>query len=352
MAVYYISNNGCDKNNGLTPETAWATIDHANQNISGGDQILLRCGDIFYGKITLPEGTAENPTVISSYGVGERPQICMYKITTSPEIWTEVQPNIWRTSLLDKANYTGNMYTDDTNVGFIMADGEIHGFRKFEFPDLSVQWDYLCENEFIYVFSEGNPNSLKREIRFSVNGYVITPMGHNIISNLDLCGSGGHGIAGIYHNVQILNCRIHEVGGSILVGYSNPRTRYGNGIEIWQDTENVTIDNCHIINCYDVAFTMQGYPEKGGWSRVSLKNCVMWGNHQSFEIWSRIKKIDGGMFECEFMNNVCIGAGMGWSDGPRPNKDCGAHLLFYATDCSTHDIKVKNLNNQLQIHTK
>jgi hypothetical protein len=33
---------------------------------------------------------------------------------------------------------------------------------------------------------------------------------------------------------------------------------------------------------------------------------------------------------------------MGWSDGPRPNKECGVHLLLYGTGCNTHDIKIRN----------
>ena len=342
MAVYYISGTGDDRRDGLTPETAWKTTDHANRTIAGGDTVLLKRGDTFYGNVTLPAGTADNPTVLSAYGEGAKPKVCLYKITTSPDVWTEVRKNVWRTSLADKANYTGNVYTDDTNVGFLWVGGEIHGWKRFSHDALAAPWEFLCEGRDLYVYSEGNPNKIADEIAFSVNGRCISPSEYNVIEDLDLCGSGGHGIAGTYAEVQVIGCDIHDIGGSELPGYPTPNTRYGNGIELWDDTHDILIDGCTIANCYDVGFTMQGRPQKGGWFRVTLKNCVMWGSHQSFEIWSEKTSEEAGMFDCVFTDNVCIGAGMGWSDGPRPNKPCGVHLLLYGTGCNTHDIKLRN----------
>lgn len=342
MATYYIDGAGDDRNDGLTPETAWKTTDHANRTIAGGDTVLLRRGGIFYGTVKLLSGTGENPTVLGAYGEGDKPKICLYKITTSPDVWTEVRENVWRTSLADTGNYTGNVYTDDTNVGFLWIDGEIKGYKRFSHDTLTGQWEFFCEGKDVYVYSNGNPNELTDSVYFSVNGRCISPSEHNRISDLDLSGSGGHGIAGTYADVQIVNCDIHDIGGSELLGYPHPNTRYGNGIELWDDTHDILIDGCTIANCYDVAFTMQGQPKKGGWYRVTVKNCVMWGSHQSFEIWSNQTTDEAGMFDCAFTDNICIGAGMGWSDGPRPNKECGAHLLLYHTQCSTHDIKLRN----------
>lgn len=342
MAVYYISGTGSDRNDGLTPGTAWKTTDHANRTVAGGDTVLLHRGDTFYGSVKLPSGTEEHPTVLGAYGEGAKPKISLYKITTSPDVWTEVRENVWKTSLADKANYTGNVYTDDTNVGFLLVNGDIKGYKRFSHDTLAAQWEFLCEGKDIYVYSEDNPNEVTDTICFSVNGRCISPSENNRISDLDLCGSGGHGIAGTYADVQIVNCDIHDIGGSELPGYPTPNTRYGNGIELWDDTHDILIDGCRIVNCYDVAFTMQGQPKKGGWRRVTVKNCVMWGSHQSFEIWSNKTTEDDGMFDCAFTDNVCIGAGMGWSDGPRPNKECGVHLLLYHTKCSTHDIKIRN----------
>ncbi|MBQ9997102.1 MAG: hypothetical protein IJP32_12065, partial [Clostridia bacterium] len=160
MAVYYISGTGDDRMDGLTPATAWKTTDHANRTIAGGDTVLLKRGDTFYGNVKLPAGTADNPTVLSAYGEGAKPQISLYKITTSPDVWTEVRKHVWRTTLADKANYTGNVYTDDTNVGFLMVNGEIYGYRRFSHDRLAAPWEFLCEGRDLYVYSEGNPNVL------------------------------------------------------------------------------------------------------------------------------------------------------------------------------------------------
>lgn len=44
--TYYVANNGNDNNNGLTPATAWKTLDHvSDQTFQPGDSILFRRGD-------------------------------------------------------------------------------------------------------------------------------------------------------------------------------------------------------------------------------------------------------------------------------------------------------------------
>lgn len=74
--TYYIDSlNGDDANDGLSPETAWKTIQHDNYVFVPGTQVLLRRGGAYectnvYMSV---DGTKENPIVISSYGEGDRP---------------------------------------------------------------------------------------------------------------------------------------------------------------------------------------------------------------------------------------------------------------------------------------
>ena len=51
MNIYYISNSGCDENNGLSEAAAFKTINRLNKVIKGGDTALFKCGDTFYGNI-------------------------------------------------------------------------------------------------------------------------------------------------------------------------------------------------------------------------------------------------------------------------------------------------------------
>ena len=84
LTAYYISNNGSDANNGLSPATAWQTfaaIERQNYLPSSqsfyqpGDQILFQGGQTFTGQLYFGSsfnwaGTAANPITIGTYGSG------------------------------------------------------------------------------------------------------------------------------------------------------------------------------------------------------------------------------------------------------------------------------------------
>ena len=54
MSTYYVSESGCDNNDGLTPQTPWKTIKKVNTDITGGDVVHFKCGDTFFGQILPP----------------------------------------------------------------------------------------------------------------------------------------------------------------------------------------------------------------------------------------------------------------------------------------------------------
>lgn len=69
---FYISNSGNDNNDGRTPASAWATpLKVTLSSFQPGDHILFEGGGTFNGTVYVDEqGTASNPIVITSYGVG------------------------------------------------------------------------------------------------------------------------------------------------------------------------------------------------------------------------------------------------------------------------------------------
>ncbi len=75
MQTYYLSNNGNDKNTGLSPDAPYKSIERINSlDIKPGDKILLKRGDKFTGSILVKtSGTKEIPIIISSWGEGNRP---------------------------------------------------------------------------------------------------------------------------------------------------------------------------------------------------------------------------------------------------------------------------------------
>lgn len=79
--VYYIdATNGNDSNDGLTPETAWRTIEKVNNSwasINPGDNILLKRGETFTdARLDIKKGgTESNPLTVGAYGSGTKPTI-------------------------------------------------------------------------------------------------------------------------------------------------------------------------------------------------------------------------------------------------------------------------------------
>ncbi|WP_244328858.1 right-handed parallel beta-helix repeat-containing protein [Streptomyces marokkonensis] len=72
--TFYVSPDGDDKNDGMSPEKPWRTLDHADSaRLQPGDRLRLRGGERFRGSITLEDGEAGSPArpvVIDSYGDG------------------------------------------------------------------------------------------------------------------------------------------------------------------------------------------------------------------------------------------------------------------------------------------
>ncbi|MDO5735921.1 MAG: right-handed parallel beta-helix repeat-containing protein [Propionibacteriaceae bacterium] len=70
---------GDDDNDGLTPNTAWASFKNLDRTFHPGDQILLKRGSVFTGEdseLTFQgSGSADAPIVVSAYGEGARPQL-------------------------------------------------------------------------------------------------------------------------------------------------------------------------------------------------------------------------------------------------------------------------------------
>ncbi|MDT9686981.1 right-handed parallel beta-helix repeat-containing protein [Streptomyces sp. P9(2023)] len=72
--TFYVSPDGDDKNDGLSPQKPWKTLDHANAvRFQPGDQLRLKGGERFRGSVSLDKteaGSATRPVVIESYGTG------------------------------------------------------------------------------------------------------------------------------------------------------------------------------------------------------------------------------------------------------------------------------------------
>ena len=135
--AYYVSNDGDDSNDGLTPETAWCTIQKVCEEtgifgtpgvLKHGDAVLFRRGDIFreYQEFAI----ATSGLTFSAYGEGEKPIIThSTENGTGAEKWAlvyedETGMKIWK------------FYRDMTDVAEVVINGgEIVSKRIYEFYD-------------------------------------------------------------------------------------------------------------------------------------------------------------------------------------------------------------------------
>lgn len=351
-SVHFISQAGNDNNDGLTPDTAWATIKNVNSLKPAGHSIVLfRRGDTFYGELVLPSGTE-----IGAYGSGDMPVLTLYKLLNRSGGWVEHRPGIWRIDLGSPATHDGYTATRDANVGFLLVDGVVHPNLKLDLAGLTAPWDFTCDiqNHALYVKAVANPTKLARDIRAAPNGdaggvgggVIRCDQGSNDVHDVRVTGSGGCGIVGSGTDVHIHGCVIDHIGGSQLVLVDpTGATRYGNGISNWINVERWLIEGNEIYEVYDVAWSPQGLDHQG--APVSWKDLTFRGNYahdctQMVEFWS----ISANPASLGFIRIVVEGnrferAGRGTFADVRPNQDVRVHLLTYLLETPV-DITIQN----------
>ncbi len=134
--AYYVSADGDDGNDGLTPETAWRTLQHvmtevggteAEPTIKAGDAVFLRRGDTFRMNDSAFIIESDGIT-FSAYGEGAKPII-----TASSESGTGAEK--WKLVYEDTDGVKiWEFYHDMRDVGMIVLnDGEFLANRVYEY---------------------------------------------------------------------------------------------------------------------------------------------------------------------------------------------------------------------------
>ena len=132
--AYYVSNDGDDNNDGLTPETAWQSVSKLLQELDQregcvlkpGDAIFLRRGDIF--RLPWCLSVSLDNITISAYGEGEKPILTSSSENgAGAEKWELVYED-------DTGKKIWKFYRDmrDTSM-VVLNNGEVISSRVYEF---------------------------------------------------------------------------------------------------------------------------------------------------------------------------------------------------------------------------
>ena len=296
--TYYVSPNGDDTKDGLTPATAWKTMKKVNTLAltSGGVGVLFERGGVWRERLY-----AQGGITYSAYGEGDKP-----KLYGSPENgadaskWTLISENkesgakIWKYSnegMVDVGNivFDGKSYARKTNPRYVDGKFMFDKNTAFEIEkhlDTDLTFFHKADSKLngsnvpdtgatgaIYLrCDKGNPGDLYNEIEFSTRGNVVSIRGNGVtIDNLCIMYGGSHGVgSGTVKDLTVRNCEIGWIGGSFQSYNSSTGvpTRFGNGVEVYGGCDGYTVKNCYIWQNYDAGVTHQ-------FSSRETRECIM-----------------------------------------------------------------------------
>lgn len=348
--AYYLSENGNDDNDGLSPETAWKTLDRLkNFEFNENDAILMERGSLFRGGIDLNK----NGMILSAYGEGEKP-----KVYGSSRNYNNVTDWI-ETEVADVYCCSDIFDVDIGNIVF--NDGEAYAFKQlignFGFCGQLKELDadlkmYYCEHQKkLYICSKGgNPAERFNSIEICPYKPRIYVLADNItIDNICIKYFGAHAVCGIDRkNITVQNCEIGWVGGSTqhFEKERNMFIRYGNAVEIYSNVENFTVCYNYIYQVYDAGISHQYFQDAK--SRRMMINCNYHHNlieYCTYSIEYALQKQttedDYIMKDINISDNIMRFAGYGFGD-QRPDRTTPAHIKSWEVENRAENLVIKN----------
>ena len=339
--TYYVASNGTSAD-GTNIDDPMSLETANKKTYYGNDKVLFKKGDTFYGIIQFNVNANENNLLyIGSYGseTEEMPIITTSIYVDNENAWSEFDENIYRLDLSNR-DYINGYYTTSTqlyNIGFFRDEkNNIFGNKKSNLDSLINNFDFYCENNYIYVKAEENPTKLLGKITFATRNNIVYIYHNTILDGIVIKDTGAHGVTKgekALENVIITNCIIQNIGGS----YHSGTTRYGNGIEFFNQSSNTIIENCIFKNIYDAAYTLQGTAVTNGFYNNVCKNNIFIKCTYPFEFSCHNNhSTDGVDLEGTIVeNNIIIDQARGWGYEVRDDKYQPANIVSWTIPEST-----------------
>jgi hypothetical protein len=388
--IYYVSESGDDKNDGLSPKTPWKSLNKVSDaNLNSGDGVLFKRDDLFRGCIKVKEGVT-----YGAYGDGEKPKLYAGNADLADDTkWALMDPdcNIWKytekqldpgTLVFNEGekcayklipSYLGGKFVvrDNPEKNFIMCREMKNNLdmywefdeklttshphpvtgEDFPVPDVDGAMGYIylrCDN--------GNPGEVFSSIENVARSHMfyVGDKKDVTIDNLCIKYVGMHGIsAGMFaQNLTVTNCEFGWIGGTIQhyfgldpnypEGGRGTVTRFGNAIEVYGGCKNYTASDNYIYEVYDAGITHQVTTN----TKLTMENIRYTGNlieNCVYGIEYFLDQIDGEresyMDDVVMDNNYIRNSGFGWGQ-QRHNKHTPAAIKgwSYVNTASNYSI--------------
>ncbi len=332
---YYVANGGNDEADGLSPETAWSSLEKVtNFKFQEGDGVYFKRGDLWRGNTVLQSGVT-----YQAYGIGTKPKI-YYSFdgkTVGKWVKSEIE-NVW---VLDTP-------LDTRDIGVIVFNGgKKYAEKKKQKSELQNELDFYFSGNWVYVqsekhenklylyCSEGNPAEIFEEIELSRQGHVIQieNFHHDIkVHNLDVRYGQDYFLNDSAKNIELTYCIFAWMGGHYGGDASNYGCyRFGGGGGAWRACDNMKFEHCFFTQHFDCAmspqfscnpnqpnpnvYTITPYNFKG----FHVNDCLIEYTEYSFEYFARSCKDRGvygtpGYFDMYFGYNICRKTHQGFGD--------------------------------------
>lgn len=340
--TYYVAADGTG--DGLSESTPMSFVQANGTLLKGGDKMLFRRGDTFYGTFSPVTGStsSNNRVEFGAYGSGALPIISRAKF--ADKAWTDAGIIEGKRFYKFDLSQASGVATDSrtANIGFMEdKNGVKYGTHHKTAAECVNEYDFFSDPfgaYCIYVYTDKDPYAALGTLKFNTYGSAFLMPSNIIVHDLHIADSG-YGMTrkdkgeGSTQNIHIYNCVIDNIGG--IFGYGGDGKTYsaraGNAIEFFDTAANCIVEYNLMRNTYDVAFTCQGR-DPGQWRNIEVRYNIITYCTQAFEIWSTATDSGDGVNGVNFKNNLCISNGEGWGTPARGDTINVCDILTYSYD--------------------
>lgn len=323
--VYYVSSNGNDQNDGLTPDSPIKSFSRVNAlPLRAGSVVLFERNSVFRESVQL---FVRGGVKYSAYGSGLKPLILGSLIDYAvADLWNKNKTeNIWELPL----------NTDEVGLISFNFDSLI-GWRKFSISDLTADGEFFhdLEKNTLYLYcGRGNPGEIYENIEIATAKDLVYAQNVNHVSISNLAfkyATFSPFTLGNNKEIEMFDLEISWIGGRLFTKRENNYILYGNALEFWYRAYDISVKRCWIHQIFDAALTFQGFgDDRPEFINIDFSDNLIEYCSMNFEFWAGNQGdgIESIIENIYFAKNIIRFGGYGWGGIQRPDKGDQALIL-------------------------